>query len=89
MIERMHRTVPNINLFLSYVTDCILFCSSDDFTQMVADYLRENPWIFYVGIGSFVIGLIIAFLNKRKSRASSKTKSESKSSSKEASKKSK
>lgn len=61
----------------------------DDFTQMIADYLRENPWIFLVGIGSFVIGLIISLLQKRKSSAASKTKSESKQSSKESSKKSK
>ncbi|KAK3911999.1 Thioredoxin domain-containing protein [Frankliniella fusca] len=61
----------------------------DDFTQMIADYLRENPWMFWLGIGSFVIGLFIALLQKRRSSPVSKTKSESKPTSKESSKKSK
>ncbi|KAE8738656.1 hypothetical protein FOCC_FOCC015858 [Frankliniella occidentalis] len=64
----------------------------DDFTQMIADYLRENPWIFWVGFASFVIGLIFSLIQKRRSKSVSKTKSDSKSdskSSKESSKKSK
>ncbi|KAJ1527916.1 hypothetical protein ONE63_007851 [Megalurothrips usitatus] len=60
----------------------------DDFTQMIADYLRENPWIFYVGFGSFIMGLIISALQKRRAKSSEKSKSETKSS-KEGSKKSK
>lgn len=69
----------------------------DDFTQMVADYLRENTWIFWLGLCSFGMGLLISLLNKRKQGVVSKSKSseskskssESKSSSKDSSKKSK
>ncbi|KAF2885523.1 hypothetical protein ILUMI_20673 [Ignelater luminosus] len=39
----------------------------DDFTALVMDYIRENPWLWQIGVGAFIIGLLVSFLMKRKS----------------------
>ncbi|KAJ8985944.1 hypothetical protein NQ317_010701 [Molorchus minor] len=37
----------------------------DDFIAMISDYFRENSWLWYVGLGTFSIGLIASFISKR------------------------
>lgn len=39
----------------------------DDFTALIADYLRQNPWVWQLGAATFVLGLIAALLAKFKS----------------------
>lgn len=86
----MFKHIALLICVLSLTSLSFLFCFSDDFTQMLADYLRENPWIIWLGLGSFGMGLIFSLLQKRKQSVVSKSKSsESKSASKESSKKSK
>lgn len=36
----------------------------DDFTAMVADYMRENPYLWQIAIATFGIGLIVSFLTR-------------------------
>ncbi|KAJ8953028.1 hypothetical protein NQ314_007402 [Rhamnusium bicolor] len=36
----------------------------DDFTAMLADYLKENPWLWQIGFGTFIIGLIASLILK-------------------------
>ncbi|XP_018577248.1 thioredoxin domain-containing protein [Anoplophora glabripennis] len=36
----------------------------DDFTAMIADYLRENPWVWQIGFGTFILGVIASFFTR-------------------------
>lgn len=36
----------------------------DDFIAMVADYLRENPWLWQLGLGTFVLGLLASLVTR-------------------------
>lgn len=40
----------------------------DDLTASIANYIRENPWLFQVGFGTFIIGLVASWLMKRAQR---------------------
>lgn len=40
----------------------------DDLTASIANYIRENPWLFQIGFGTFLIGLIVSLLMKRAQR---------------------
>ncbi|KAF5279671.1 hypothetical protein FQR65_LT15306 [Abscondita terminalis] len=40
----------------------------DDFTALIADYLRQNPWLWQLGAATFVLGLIAALIVKLKSK---------------------
>lgn len=40
----------------------------DDFTALVADYLRQNPWLWQLGAVTFVVGLIASLIVKFKSK---------------------
>lgn len=43
------------------------FFSSDDLTTMIAMYLKENPWLWQVGIATFGLGLLISLISSLKS----------------------
>jgi len=47
----------------------------DDFTAMIADYLRQNPWLWQIGAGTFVLGVILSLLAKVRSGRKSEEKS--------------
>lgn len=36
----------------------------DDFTAMVADYMRENPWLWQLGLGTFAFGLLASLVTR-------------------------
>lgn len=52
----------------------------DDFTAMVVDYMRENPWLWQLGLGMFVLGLLASFVMKftRKTQTAEKKKPQKK-----------
>ncbi|XP_017786007.1 PREDICTED: thioredoxin domain-containing protein [Nicrophorus vespilloides] len=50
----------------------------DDLTAMIADYLRSNPWLFMVGMFTFVAGLIVSLVMKCKQSKKAKETNKSK-----------
>jgi len=50
----------------------------DDFTAMIADYLRQNPWLWQLGGGTFVVGLLLSVVMKLRSGTKSEEKSKKK-----------
>lgn len=36
----------------------------DDFIAMVVDYMRENPWLWQLGLGTFVLGLLASLVTR-------------------------
>lgn len=50
----------------------------DDFTAMVADYLRENPWLWQLGLGTFVLGLLASLIPRFTKKTPEKKKSQKK-----------
>ncbi|KAF5285398.1 hypothetical protein FQA39_LY16652 [Lamprigera yunnana] len=40
----------------------------DDLTSLIADYLRQNPWLWQLGIIMFFLGLIASLIVKAKSK---------------------
>lgn len=40
----------------------------DDFTALIADYLRQNPWLWQLGLATFILGLLFSLYVKFKSK---------------------
>lgn len=40
----------------------------DDFTALIADYLRQNPWLWQLGFATFILGLVFSLYVKFKSK---------------------
>lgn len=50
----------------------------DDFTAMIADYMRENPWLWQLALGTFVLGLLASFVIRFMKKTPEKKKSQKK-----------
>lgn len=50
----------------------------DDFTAMVADYMRANPWLWQLGFGTFAVGLLASFATRFLKKSPEKKKSQKK-----------
>lgn len=37
----------------------------DDLVSLIADYFRQNPWVWQVGFGTFIFGLLMSILSRR------------------------
>lgn len=58
--------MPNTSLVIY-----MYFIFSDDFVAIVADYLKENTWLWQIGLASFGIGIIVSLLMKFTQRKAS------------------
>lgn len=49
-------------MFISLIF-CFLICS-DDLIALIVEYLKENTWLWQVGLGSFGIGIVVSVILK-------------------------
>ncbi|KAJ8925757.1 hypothetical protein NQ315_009605 [Exocentrus adspersus] len=46
----------------------------DDFTTLIVVYMKENPWLLFIGVGTFLLGLVAAIIPRYAQRIPEKKK---------------
>lgn len=42
---------------------------SDNLVSMIAEYIKYNPWLVQVGLGSLLVGFLVSMILKYKAKA--------------------
>nr|XP_022910458.1 thioredoxin domain-containing protein-like [Onthophagus taurus] len=85
---RYHIQVYDVASFVSFITEWYKNVTPekvplpktpfDDLTSLIAVYIKENSWLVYVGIGTFLMGVIVALFSKKGQETQQQKKSKEK-----------